>query len=1087
MQWLSNISVRRPVFASVLIIALCVVGIVGYRTLGVDKFPRVDFPMVVVTTFYPGAAPASVETDVTDKLEAAINTVSGLDMLSSTSTEGVSLIFAQFALDKDVHVAASEVQERINGVMRDLPSGVGKPEVKKADPDASPIIVLSLKSDDPATPVREITRVAEKVVKNQVERIKDVGQVTLLGGQKRQINIQVDPIALASTGLSALEVVRAIGVGNGSIPVGKLDQGAGGASIRFEARVGEAERIGDIVVRQSAERPVRVADVAKVEDAEADPDTASSRNGEKAVVLAVRKQTGKNTVAVVDAVRAAVPEMQKILPKGYRIEIVRDNSEQIRTSAHQVLEHLVLGSGLAALIVLLFLGSLRSTFIAAVSIPVSIVSTFGLLMLADFTLNLMTLLALALAVGIVIDDAIVVLENIYRFIEEKGMKPFPAAILATKEIGLAVLATTMSLLAVFLPVAFMSGIVGRFLMSFGLTMAFAIAVSMLVAFTLTPLMASRMLPAPPPPGTHRKKTFLERLVDVGYMPLERSYTKVVAWSLRHRWVVVVAIIGSCMTTPVVAKKVGGGFLPNNDEAHFEIYMRLPEGSTVAATEVMAERVARRTREIGEVTSTLVTVGDGEQRQPNVAKIYVRLSDPVLRVRAQDVVMNDVRLKVLPTLPSEVVAAVQLVSDFSMGAQNAQIGYIISGPDLDQLERFGNKALAEFKKVPGLVDLDSSLRAPLAETQLVPNLDRAALLGVDPQDIANTIGVLVGGTVASHFEDRGDQYEVRVRAAERYRDDPSAFGLIYVPSRTLGQVPLLDVVKVEPGQGPAQISRMGRSRSVMFTANYAPGASQRDIQIAIEKTLKDLDMPAGYKFEAFGPSREMGKMFAAFMFAIALSFIFMYLVLAAQFESWVHPFTIMLSLPLTVPYALVSLLLFNQQLNIFTMLGLIVLFGMVKKNAILQIDHANTLRARGMERNAAIVQACRDRLRPILMTTLAFVAGMLPLVTSKGIGAGMSRAMASIIVGGQTLSLVLTLVAIPVIYSLFDSLSMRVRRLWRRVVGGETLDRGAGDIDDEARMKELAVLGHVEPHAEALDLAAAAVASEAMAEARPSAS
>ncbi|HPH70530.1 MAG TPA: efflux RND transporter permease subunit, partial [Kofleriaceae bacterium] len=405
-------------------------------------------------------------------------------------------------------------------ILRDLPAG-SKPEVKKADPDASPVIVLSLKADAKAQ-ARELTRVADKIIKPQVERLSGVGQVVLLGGQKRQININLDPIRMASAGISALEVYRAIGVGNASQPGGRLEQGPTNSTIRFEAKSVEPEQIGNIVVRQSAERPVRVRDVATIDDGQADADTGAIRNGEKALALSVRKQTGQNTVAVVDAVKGSIAALQSSLPPGYTIDVVRDNSEQIRTSVDLVIEHLVLGSGLAALIVLLFLGSLRSTVIAAVSIPVSIISTFGLMMIAGFTLNLMTLLALALAVGIVIDDAIVVLENIYRYINEKGMKPFPAAILATKEIGLAVLATTLSLMAVFLPVAFMSGIVGRFLMSFGLTMAFAIAVSMIVAFTLTPMMAARMLPPPPPPGTEHKKPWLERMINLGYDPLERG-------------------------------------------------------------------------------------------------------------------------------------------------------------------------------------------------------------------------------------------------------------------------------------------------------------------------------------------------------------------------------------------------------------------------------------------------------------------------------------------------------------------------------------------------------------------------------------
>ncbi|HEX7699658.1 MAG TPA: efflux RND transporter permease subunit, partial [Kofleriaceae bacterium] len=512
------------------------------------------------------------------------------------------------------------------------------------------------------------------------------------------------------------------------------------------------------------------------------------------------------------------------LPAGYSVDAVRDNSVQIRTSASQVLEHLVLGALLAALVVLLFLGSLRSTLIAAISIPVSIISTFGLMMIAGFTLNLMTLLALALAVGIVIDDAIVVLENIYRFIDEKRMKPFPAAIHATKEIGLAVLATTLSLMAVFLPVAFMSGIVGRFLYSFGLTMAFAIGVSMLVAFTLTPMMASRMLPMPAPLGEERRKSWLERGSNFMYRPIERLYSGVLAFCLRHRWIVFVAIVAAFAVTKPMFKKVGGDFLPPNDEAQFEIYLQAAEGTTLEATALIAERLARKTRQLPEVESTLVSVADSDQRQSNIGHIYIHLTAPESRVRNQNDVMEQVRKDVLSDVPAGTRVAAQVVNDFSIGGQNANVSYVISGPDLDKLEHYGKAVLAAMRKVPGVVDLDSSLLDPVDETTVTPDLDRAGLLGVEPQDITASLAILIGGVDASTFEDRGDQYQVFVRAAERFRNDPSALSLIGVPSRSLGQVPLSDVIKVGAGKAISKITRQSRERAVTITMNNSPGFS-----------------------------------------------------------------------------------------------------------------------------------------------------------------------------------------------------------------------------------------------------------------------
>ena len=1063
MDFLSRISVRRPVFATVLMLAIVVVGLVGYKSLGVDKFPRIDFPMVVVTTVYPGASPKSVETDVTDKIEAAVNTVSGIETLSSISSEGASLVFAQFVLEKNPDVAAQEIRDRI-ATIRDLPASIRPPQIQKADPDASPVLMLSVKGD---LPVAQLTRVAEDKVKASLERVSGVGMVRVIGGQKRRIDVSIDPIRLAATKVTALEVVKALSVCLPSLPAGRFERGPDNATMRIECRAPGADGIADLVVRQVGDNPIRVRDVAEVTDTVAEQESAAIRDGVPAIVLAVRKQSGSNTVAVVDAAKAAVAEIQASLPPGVSLEVVRDNSEVIRTSADQVTEHLILGAALAAVVVLVFLGSLRSTVIAAVSIPISIVGTFALMKGFGFTLNLMTLLALALAVGIVIDDAIVVLENIYRHIDEHGEKPFPAAIKATKEISLAVLATTLSLMAVFLPVAFMDGIVGRFLKSFGLTMAFSIGVSMLVSFTITPMMAARMLPLPPPPGEARKKTLLERIIDGGYKPIERTYERLLRFVLGRWWMklaVVLLSLAAVVSSGPLGKKAGFGFLPENDEAHFEIYVKTREGSSLDETTVLAERLARATRAVPEVTHTLATVADNDQKITNVASVYVRLTDPISRTRTQAQIMDEVRQKVLPLAPADAKVSVELVNDFSLGGQrNSMIQYLITGPDLDRLTLYAEKILAKMKTVPGVVDLDSSTPAPLPEQTLVPNLDHAAALGVDPGDLTQTLGVLMGGVEAPGDEELGSKYVVMVRASERFRTDPSLLGLITVPSHIpgMGLVPLTDVVQQADGQGPSQITRTARAKSITILANVAPGHAEGEIVAALDKTIKELNLPPGYRAGPFGRSKEMARTGKAFLFAFLLSFLFMYLVLAAQFESWLHPLTIMLALPLTMPFAFLSVVLFKGQLNIFSMLGLLVLFGVVKKNSILQIDHAIQLRARGLGRDAAIVAAARDRLRPILMTTFAFVAGMLPLVVSKGIGAGFSKAIAGIVVGGQTFSLLLTLIAIPVFYALFDGLANLASRGKRWVVHSlfrlpPPPDRGRSEIEPAV---EASTTGH----------------------------
>ena len=1041
MQWLAQISVRRPVFATVLILLMVVVGIVGFRTLGVDKYPKIDFPAVTINTQYTGASPTAVETDVTLKIEEAVNTVTGLDTLTSSSTEGNSFVIAMFTLETDPDQAVQDINEKISSMLSDLPEGASRPEVKKNDPDAAPIIVLSVKGPE-GLAKRDLTRFADKSVKQRLERVTGVGQVTILGGQERQINIHVDAMKLQASNVSAIDVERAIAAGNVSVPGGRIERGPNNLSLRVESRVRDAKKIGDIVVKQHADNPVRVADVATVVDAEEDADTAASRNGTPAIVLMVRKQTGTNTVAVVDAIKATVAELAPQLPAGYTVEVVRDNSVQIRVSTHQVLEHLILGSIFAAFVVLFFLGSLRSTIIAAVSMPVSIVATFGLMMVAGFTLNMMTLLALALAVGIVIDDAIVVLENIHRYIHEKKMKPFQASIQATKEIGLAVLATTFSLMAVFLPVAFMSGIVGRFLASFGLTMAFAILVSMIVAFTLTPMMAARMLP---PPTDHHRKSWLERASDWVYAPILTVYNAMLRFCLRRRWVVGLAIVGSCVSMVPLKSQVGGDFLPPNDDAQFEIYVQMPEGTSLVTTTLITERLARRVRQLPEVDATLVTVADTDLKQANRGRVYAHMVDPDKRSRDQRTVMQQVREDIAKDVPAGARLAVQEVGDMSMGGKDAMVTYVINGPDLDKLEHYSDEILAKMATVPGVVDLDTSFTDPVEESTVVPDLERAASLGVDPADITHTLAILIGGVEASTFEDRGDQYPVWVRAAERFRTDPTALGLIDVPSKTIGRVPLSDVVTVKSSKVPSSISRESRERAVTITMNIQPGIPESVVVGKLVKAIDELNLPPGYTAVAAGRSKEMAKMQTAFAFAIALAIIFMYLVLAAQFESWLHPFTILLSLPLTVPFAFMSLAATKGSLNIFSMLGIIVLFAMVKKNAILQVDHTNELRRDGMERNEAVLQASADRLKPILMTTLAFVAGMAPLVTATGIGSGFSKAMASVVVGGQTLSLLLTLLAIPVIYTWFDDLARGWKALVQRVFKPQVIDRGEAEL------------------------------------------
>ena len=1028
MQKLAEICVRRPVFATMLILSLTVVGLFSYKSLGVDLFPKIDLPTITVTVVNPGASPQEIETEITDKIEGAVNTVSGIDELRSTSVEGVSQVFITFLLEKSPDIAAQEVRNKVDLIVNDLPVTAEQPIVQKLDTDAAPVVRIAVSA--PRSP-REVTDVADKKIKQQIESINGVGQVTIIGGRTREIQVWVDPDKLRAFNVTVAQVADAVRAQNLEVPGGRIDEGTRELTVRTMGRIVQPSDFNNLVVGSRGAYSVKLSDIGYTEDGSEEARTEARLNGQPAVTLVVSKQSGQNTVAVADAVKERLLEIQKTLPPGFKTQIVGDQSIFIKASIESIQKHLIEGSILAAIVVFIFLWSFRSTLIAALAIPTSLIATFGLMAAMGFTLNQITMLSLTLMVGIVIDDAIVVLENIFRFIEEKGIHPFQAAIEGTKEIGLAVTATTLSLLAVFLPVGFMGGIVGRFMSSFGLTSSFAIAVSLLVSFTLTPMLAARLIKRSndAEEGTFERHT---EPADHGskqsrfYAPIDRTYARMLTWSMAHRWV----ILGACAIVIIsivpLFMFVGKNFLPVDDQSQFEISVRAPEGSTLVATSSLAERISADIRKMPGVTDTLTTIGGGQQQQVNTASIYVKLQPLEERSVSQSDLMvrtrSEVLAKYLKEFPGQLRTSVQPVAAISGGGnRNADIQYVIGGPDLDKLTKYSEALLAKMKTVPDVVDADSSLVTGKPELRVVIDRARAADLGVRVADIAQALNTLVAGQKVSTFNAGIDQYNVRVRAIGQSRASVEGLQQMIVSSSKIGWVSLDNLVRIEEGTGPSAIDRLNRERQVTLLANVKPGGSQAAVISKKNQFAKEVGIDSSYKTGLAGRSKELGRAGYYFMLAFVLSFVFMYMVLAAQFESFIHPVTILLTLPLAIPFGILALLITGQTVNIFSGLGLLLLFGVVKKNAILQIDLTNQLRARGMERLEAIIRANRDRLRPILMTTIALVAGMLPLTISSGPGSGTNRSIGVLVVGGQSLCLLLTLLAVPVFYSLFDDL------------------------------------------------------------------
>ncbi len=1024
MQKLAEICIRRPVFATMLIMALVVMGIASYLKLGVDQFPKIEFPIVNITTTLRGAAPEEVESQISKRIEEAVNTISGIDDLRSNSSEGISIVSIQFVLDKDPDVAAQEVRDKISSIVAQLPKDADPPVVEKFATDAAPILTIAFSSN---RDLREITKLVDDRIKKNIESLNGVGQVRFVGDRKRQIQVWLDGEKLYSYGLNIDQVRASLAAQNVEVPGGRVDQGPRELSLRTLGRVERPDDFNRIIVSAANGSPVRIADVGHVVDGIEEPRSLARLDGRPAVVLEVRKQSGTNTLEVIDTVKERIAELIKAMPPDFQVTYTQDQSGFIRASFHAVQEHLILGAVCAAFIVMLFIRSWRSTLIAAVAIPTSIISTYSLMGWMGFTLNEITMLALVLMVGIVIDDAIVVLENIFKFAEERGLSPVEAAIQGTRDIGLAVLATTLSLAIIFIPVALMSGIVGKFMSSFGYTAAFAIMVSLLVSFTLTPMLSSRFLKL----GKQENGGTGSTKDTIVFRALAVPYRRMLRWSMAHRWVIVcVAFLVFISTVPLFSM-IGKDFLPQEDQGEFEVSVRTPPGSSLEGTDAVMRQVEDDMRTLPGIRNLLTTIGSDIRKQVDRGSVICELAPLDQRKQSQKELMEMAREKLKKY--KELTTGVQPPNPFQSGATDREYMFYLQGPDLNRLNEYADKLMARLRQLPGLVDLESSYEPGRPELRVLINRDKAADLNVNVASIATALRTLVAGDQeATSYREGDDRYDVQLRVDEQFRNSPTALSRLYVPSATLGNVPVSNVTYIEEASGPVQIERYQRQRQILLSANLAQGQSLSNVIAVTNKTIDELNLPPEYRSGLVGRSKEFGRAAVNYAIALVLSIVFMYMILAAQFESFIDPVTILLALPLSVPFALLSLLLAHENYSIiYTSLGVLVLFGIVKKNSILQIDHIKSLRREGRPRLEAILKGCEDRLRPILMTTAALVAGMIPLALGTGAGAATRRTVAIVVIGGQTMCLLLTLLVTPVAYSLFDDIAERVPALFRR--------------------------------------------------------
>ncbi|WP_151747222.1 efflux RND transporter permease subunit [Acinetobacter lactucae] len=1029
-MWFTRISVKYPVFTIMMMLSLMVLGLASWKRMTVEEFPNIDFPFVVVTTQYAGASPEAVESDITKKLEDQINTISGIKQITSRSSEGLSMVIAEFNLDTSSAIAAQDVRDKIAPVTAQFRDEIDTPIVQRYDPSSSPIMSVVFESNSMS--LAQLSSYVDKKIVPQLKTVSGVGNVNLLGDAKRQIRIKVIPAQLQSYGIGIDQVINTLKNENIEVPAGTLQQKNSELVVQIQSKVIHPLAFGDLVIANKNGSPIFLKQVATVEDTQAELQSSAFYNGRTAVSVDILKSSDANVIKVVDQTYETLEKLKDQMPAGLNYKVVADSSKGIRASIKDVARTIIEGAALAVLIVLLFLGSFRSTVITGLTLPITLLGTLTFIWAFGFSINMMTLLALSLSIGLLIDDAIVVRENIVRH-TELGKDHVTAALEGTKEIGLAVLATTLTIVAVFLPVAFMGGLIGRFFYQFGVTVSTAVLISMFISFTLDPMLSAHWKDP-----VKKKDNWLQRFFNHISNLLDRLahvYEKLLKLALRFRFITVIIAIASLFAALGLSKLIGTEFVPTPDKGEVRIQFETPVDASLEYTQAKLHQVDQIIRQFPDVVSTYGVVNSEVDSGKNHAGLGVTLKPKQERSSDLNTLNNEFRDR-LQTVAGIRITSVAAAQDSVSGGQKP-IMISIKGSDLNELQKISDRFIAEMEKIQGVVDLESSLKEPKPTLGVHIHRVLASDLGLSVSQIANAIRPLIAGDNVTTWEDRdGETYDVNLRLNENKRMLPQDVQNLYINSNktnVTGQnilVPLSAVATTEEKLGASQINRRDLEREVLIEANTS-GRPSGDIGQDIDKMQKAFKLPAGYTFDTQGANADMAESAGYALTAITLSIVFIYIVLGSQFNSFIHPAAIMASLPLSLIGVFLALFLFQSTLNLFSIIGIIMLMGLVTKNAILLIDFIKKAMDQGVSRYDAILQAGKTRLRPILMTTSAMVMGMVPLALGLGEGGEQSAPMAHAVIGGVVTSTLLTLVVVPVIFTYLDDLKNFILRQTRR--------------------------------------------------------